>query len=86
METKEKTNEEMSDTETKRLVKLMSLVLGFLFVVLSFIFALGFLILIAQAIAENKVGMLVSSIILLLLSMISLKVGSKLDIKEEKKK
>ena len=86
METKEKTNEEMSDTETKRLVKLMSLVLGFLFVVLFFIFALGFMYSIVQAIEENKVGMLVSSIILLLLSMISLKVGSKLDIKEEKKK
>jgi len=86
METKEKSNEEISDTETKRIVKLMSRIFIMLFIVLFLLCGVGFMMLIIQAIEDNNVGMLVFSIPLLLLSIIFNKIIPKLEIKKEKKK
>ena len=86
METKEKSNEEISDTETKRIVKLMSRILGLLFITLFILCAVGFMMLIIQAIEDNNVATLVLSIPLLLLSIIFNKIIPKLEIKKEKKK
>jgi len=86
METKEKSNEEISDTETKRIVKLMSRIIKVLIITLFILCAVGFMMLIIQAIEDNNVGMLVFSIPLLLLSIIFNKIIPKLEIKKEKKK
>ena len=77
-------NEEISYTETKRLVKLMSSILGCLFIGLFILCVVGFVELLILAINDNSVGMLVGSILLLFSSLIILKILSKLEIKKEK--
>ena len=77
-------NEEISYTETKRLVKLMSSILRCLFIGLFILCGVGFVELLILAINDNSVGMLVGSILLLFSSLIILKILSKLEIKKEK--